>query len=251
MKTLTHSLRGSMLGATVLAAFCVVCRPTSAGVVTAIWNSASDVPVVASNYTATGHTVDFTLKFAPDTGTDLMVVRNAGLDFIVGAFDNLTNGQPVTLSCGGTNYLFVANYYGGTGNDLVLVWACNRVFAWGGNYRGQVGDNTTTNRLLPVPVTATGALAGKTLVAIAADRTHSLALCSDGTLAAWGANDRGQLGDNTGGNYGARSLVPMVVNRAPGVSALAGKSVVAIACGEYHSLALCSDGTVAAWGDNS
>ena len=38
---------------------------------------------------------------------------------------------------------------------------------------------------------------GKTVVAIAAGDHHSLALCSDGTVAAWGANCLGQLGDNT------------------------------------------------------
>ena len=45
-------------------------------------------------------------------------------------------------------------------------------------------------------------------------------------------------------------LVPVAVNTASGVSALYGKTVVAIAAGAYHSLALCSDGTVAAWGYN-
>ncbi len=43
------------------------------------------------------------------------------------------------LSYGGAIYSFVANYYGGSGNDLVLVWANNRAFAWGYNYYGQLG----------------------------------------------------------------------------------------------------------------
>jgi hypothetical protein len=45
--------------------------------------------------------------------------------------------------------------------------------------------------------------------------------------------------------------VPVVVNTASGVSALSGRTVVAVAAGYYHSLAQCSDGTVAAWGNNS
>ena len=40
-----------------------------------------------------GNTVNFTLNFAPATGTDLTVVKNTGLSFIVGTFDNLTNGR--------------------------------------------------------------------------------------------------------------------------------------------------------------
>ena len=59
-----------------------------------------------------------------------MVVKNTGLSFIAGTFANLTNGQVVTFSQGVTNYTFVANYYGGSGNDLVLVWADNRPFGW-------------------------------------------------------------------------------------------------------------------------
>ena len=53
---------------------------------------------------------------------------------------------------------------------------------------------------MPVAVnTGSGvsALYGKTVVAIAAGSSHSLALCSDGTVAAWGYNAYGQLGDNT------------------------------------------------------
>ena len=90
------------------------------------------------------------------------------------------------------------------------------------------------------------ALFGETVVAIAAGSYQSLALCSDGTVAAWGGNDNGELGDNT--TTGHR--VPVAVNTASGVSALYGKRVAAIAAGYYHSLALCSDGTVAAWGSN-
>ena len=48
-----------------------------------------------------GDTVDFTLNFVPEPGTELMVVLNTNLDFIVGEFDNLAQGQAVALSYGG------------------------------------------------------------------------------------------------------------------------------------------------------
>jgi alpha-tubulin suppressor-like RCC1 family protein len=180
--------------------------------------------------------VNFTLNYAPATGTELMVVRNTGLGFITGTFNNLAQGQRVSLSFGGIAYDFVANYYGGSGNDLVLVWATNRAFAWGSNANGQLGDNSTTQ-----PV-----LAGKTVLTISAGSAHSLALCSDGTVAAWGSNTYGQLGDNTT----TQRLLPVAVNSASGVSALFGKTVIAISAGGWHSMALCSDGTVVAWGYN-
>jgi hypothetical protein len=86
------------------------------------------------------------------------------------------------------------------------------------------------------------------VVAIAAGANHSLALCSDGAVVAWGNNYNGQLGINT--NATNSKLVPTEVNRAPG-SPLYGKRVVSIAAGQNHSLAVCLDGTIAAWGANS
>jgi|GEM_PF-641641 len=127
-----------------------------------------------------------------------------------------------------------------------------RVVSWGANFYGGLGNNSTTQSGVPVPVDATAtdgsALAGKTVIAMAGGTYHSLALCSDGTLAAWGGNFSGPLGTNSTKN----SKLPVAVNTlAADGSALAGKTVVAIAAGSYHSLALCSDGTVAAWGGNS
>ena len=86
---------------------------------TAMWNAASDVPLSASSFTALG-TVSLTLNFAPPNGTNLTVVNNTGTSPISGTFSNLAQGQAVPLTYSGVTYNFVANYYGGTGNDLVL-----------------------------------------------------------------------------------------------------------------------------------
>ncbi len=109
------------------------------------YSSATDVPLTANGFTATGYSVYFTLNYAPAPGTTLTVVNNTGLSFINGTFSNLAQGQPVALTFGGITYSFVANYYGGTGNDLVLQWAANRPLAWGLNGSGQLGDNSTAN----------------------------------------------------------------------------------------------------------
>ena len=218
-----------------------------AAVVNATWNTASDVPVTAASYTATGNTVNFTLNHAPATGAFLTVVKNTGLPFIQGTFGNLTQGQAVALVHAGITYNFVANYFGGTGNDLILQWANALPTAWGYNSIGQLGNNSTTNSYVPIAVSASGVLSGKTVIAIAGGTFHSLALCSDGTVASWGYGGYGQLGNNST----ASSLVPVAVT-ATGV--LSGKTVIAIAGGLNHSLnhslALCSDGTLAAWGEN-
>ncbi len=106
-----------------------------------------------------------------------------------------------------------------------------------------MGIGSITNTSVQVDITTSGILNGKTAVSLAAGGSHSLALCSDGTVAAWGYNSYGQLGNNSTTN----SSVPVSVTSS---GVLAGRTVVAIAAGDAHSLALCSDGTVAAWGNN-
>ena len=119
-----------------------------------------------------------------------------------------------------------------------------RPYAWGHNGFGQIGDNTTVQRILPV-LTA-GVLVNKTVVALAGGQRHSLALCSDGTVAAWGNNTFGMLGNGTSVN----SSVPVAVTMAA-VLTNNNKTVIAIGAGIDYSLALCSDGTVASWGINT
>jgi len=211
-------------------------------VVNATYNTAATIPVVASSYTATGNTVNFTLGFAPTAGTNLTVINNTGLDFISGTFGNLMHGQAVTLSYNGATYPFVANYYGGTGNDLVLQWALQDLVTWGSNGEGELGNGSNASNRVPGTVTASGVLSGKTVIAIAAGSGPNMALCSDGTLAAWGPNVFGNLGNGTATN----SNVPVAVIQN---GVLSGKTVIAIAAGYRHSVALCSDGTVASWGE--
>jgi alpha-tubulin suppressor-like RCC1 family protein len=69
-----------------------------------------------------------------------------------------------------------------------------KLYAWGYNVYGQLGDGSTTQRLSPVQVSLP---AGVTPTAVAAGRFHSLAIGSDGKLYAWGYNGIGQLGDGS------------------------------------------------------
>ena len=75
---------------------------------------------------------------------------------------------------------------------------------------------------------------------IACGRHHSLAIRSDGTLWAWGANDYGQLGLGTA--HGGAHSSPVRVGTAA--------NWAAVACGATYSLALRGDGTLWAWGFN-
>ncbi|MFE7469304.1 Ig-like domain repeat protein [Streptomyces sp. NPDC057499] len=101
-----------------------------------------------------------------------------------------------------------------------------RVFAWGANHEGQVGDGTTTDRLTPVPITFP---AGTFITDIAASQGgHSMALSSDGRVFTWGANNYGQIGDGTRNDR----LTPYHVLLPAGVT------ISAIGIGNWHSLAL-------------
>jgi alpha-tubulin suppressor-like RCC1 family protein len=206
--------------------------------------SATTVPLSVSSYDASGNFANLSLGYAPTPGTTLTLVKLTGLGFIQGRFTNLEQGQYVSLVYQGVVYRFVVNYYGGTGNDLVLQWANDQTYAWGANSYGQLGNNGTGNSSLPTSVLGSGALSGKTVVAVSAGSFHSLALCADGTLVAWGRNDLGQLGDNST----TSSSVPVAITNS---GALSGKTVVAVSAGYYHNLALCSDGTMVAWGQNT
>jgi hypothetical protein len=105
--------------------------------------------------------------------------------------------------------------------------------AWGYNFSGQLGNNSPFNSSVPVAVSGGGLLAGKVVTSVAAGHGHSLARCADGSVAVWGANGSGQLGNrSTSGTW-----VPQAVDSS---GVLAGKAVAVIAGGENHTLALAS-----------
>jgi alpha-tubulin suppressor-like RCC1 family protein len=118
------------------------------------------------------------------------------------------------------------------------------VKSWGANEYGQLGDGTETERALPVAVSG---LSGVT--AIAAGKNHSLAVVAQGAVMAWGNNEEGQLG--VGSHIGPEEcgISPLFAcSRTPvAVSGLSGVKVISAGA---HSLAMRSNGTVMAWGQN-
>ena len=111
------------------------------------------------------------------------------------------------------------------------------VMSWGRNDVGQLGNGTQADSAVPTPVKGLTGVA-----AIAGGGQHALALLSDGTVMAWGDNESDQLGDGQDVSTQSLSTVPVPVVKITGVRA--------VAAGSQHSLALLSDGTVRAWGDN-
>ena len=208
------------------------------------FTSAEAPALRADGFSTGGVEAPLQLAFHPQVGSALVLVENTSLEPIHGEFSNLTQGQRITLEFEGVAYDFIVNYYGGSGNDLVLHWADTFAAAWGLNSHGQLGKGDTRDAASPVYVHLTAnVLAGKTLMDASAGYLHSLALCHDGTMASWGYNTQGQLGLGHRDHVHLPTLIPTGGD-------LQGKRIIAIAAGAYHNLALASDGSLFAWGMN-
>lgn len=126
--------------------------------------------------------------------------------------------------------------HGGEGHSL-LAAAGGAVWAWGDNGAGQLGLDPGATSYSATPVRVSGL---SDVVGISANWRFGLALSSDGSVWAWGNNDRGQLGVDPGATPSSRT--PVRVSDVGGA--------IAVGTGVNFGLAVLSDGTVRAWGDN-
>jgi alpha-tubulin suppressor-like RCC1 family protein len=143
------------------------------------------------------------------------------------------------------------------GEDSSCAIADGKVYCWGYNASGQIGDGTTSMRSTPTPVVTSTALSGKTAMTVhvgqagvfvgynntvPATTTRPPSFEPDFSTAAWGENQRGGLGDGTLVN----ALSPTSVLNS---GALAGKKISAMESGNSHSCAI-SEGELYCWGYN-
>ncbi|MCS6774127.1 MAG: hypothetical protein NZ693_08455 [Thermoflexales bacterium] len=113
--------------------------------------------------------------------------------------------------------------------------AAGGVLCWGSNRDGQLGDGTTTDRLLPVSVPSLTS----GVRALAAGSSHTCALLANG-VRCWGSNTSAQLGN---GRVGGFSPTPVDVLGL-------GADVQALSAGDGYTCALLRDGSVRCWGTN-
>jgi alpha-tubulin suppressor-like RCC1 family protein len=128
-----------------------------------------------------------------------------------------------------------------------LAIAGGEIYASGNNASGQLGDGTLKPSSIPVRIDYFKDIL---ITAVAAGQSHSLALGQNGKVYAWGSNDLGQLG--LGLNAAGFHSTPQIVDFGD-MTGAAGEAltIVAVAAGANHSLALRSDSLVYAWGANS
>jgi alpha-tubulin suppressor-like RCC1 family protein len=124
------------------------------------------------------------------------------------------------------------------GGDFSLaIGSDGRLFAWGNNAYGQLGDGTITGRVQPEPIVLSP---GVRPTLISAGYDANLAVGSDGDLYVWGANLHGQLGDGT----------TILRARPEPIKLGSGALPLRISAGALASLAISSNRVLYSWGDN-
>jgi alpha-tubulin suppressor-like RCC1 family protein len=164
----------------------------------------------------------------------------------------LVSGSGVVAITAGSNHSFALKSDG-------------TVLGWGVNGGGQLGDDSTTLRAVPVPVLCRpDDLPGSTfcsngnvlqgVVAVSASNAISIALMADQTLLAWGGNTSGQVGDGTTTQRKRPVNVCAVGATAPCQVAngniLQGVANLAVSSLSAAGYALMPDGSLLAWGNN-
>jgi hypothetical protein len=144
---------------------------------------------------------------------------------------NLDSTTPVTVTglSSGVGAIVAGGYH------TCAVTTAGNLLCWGHNASGQLGDNSTTNRAIPVPV----ANLGSEVAAVAGGYSHTCELTTAGVVRCWGDNTYGQLGDGTTTERHA----PVLVSSLAGVS-------TAVAGANGHTCALTTAGGALCWGAN-
>ena len=121
-----------------------------------------------------------------------------------------------------------------------------KLYSWGDNDYGQLGDGTTTDSSMPICISdiENSPLREKNIIDVYGGFTV-IAKDSSGKLYTWGENDYGQLGDGTTTN----SSMPICISDMEN-SPLNGKDIVDV-YNDFGIIAKSSDGKLYSWGDNS
>ena len=131
------------------------------------------------------------------------------------------------------------------GNGHSLAIKDGKVWAWGYNGQGQLGNGTTTNQSTPVQVLTVDSSGNDEVLsnvkAIACGNNTSYAVTQNGDVYAWGQNNAYQIGDGTKTNRSkAKKVIFSDIH-----------NITKIAAGAGGVMVVRNDGRIFGWGENS
>ena len=137
-------------------------------------------------------------------------------------------------------------------NPVIVLDNKGKVYTWGNNNSGQLGDGSNTNRNTPICISELeNDLKGKKIVNVylnldIGDQWNSIiALDNEGKVYTWGDNDDGQLGDGTNEDRNTAICISELEND------LKGKNIVDIFLSIYFNrICLDNEGKLYTWGNN-
>ena len=127
-----------------------------------------------------------------------------------------------------------ANKINGRETNVIAMKTDGTLWAWGGNSKGELGQNNITQYSSPVQITGT---TWNVLNIAGTNCRTTLCTKTDGTLWTWGRNEYGQMGNNNTTLYSSPVQVP-------------GTTWKATINDGYKSMAFKTDGTLWTWGRN-
>lgn len=223
-------------------------------------NGIKDIPTLLSHSNLAGHTI--TDVKAGGLNSYLLTSEGKVFSFGIGFTGTLGNGDSLDVyvptlldhtNLGGKKIVDIAVGWNGIEGNIrshaLLLADDGSLFSMGNNNAGQLGTGDFTNRFIPTPVTTN--LTGKTVVKIAANAQHSMAIISDGSVYLWGDGDPGEMGF---GNTDTLNVPTLATHANVG-----GKKVIDGAIGTTsfvdspspHFIVLLEDSTLYSFGEGS
>lgn len=113
----------------------------------------------------------------------------------------------------------------------------NKLWCWGNNGNGQIGDGTTSTRVVPTPVLNLG----DEVMQVSTSAYHTCALTSTWNVYCWGINDYAQSGDSARNNV----LTPNLIND------FGSSRPISVSTGLYNTCLLFDNGSIGCFGKAS
>ncbi|MDG0888296.1 RCC1 domain-containing protein [Paracholeplasma manati] len=125
------------------------------------------------------------------------------------------------------------------------ITSTGRIFSWGRNDQGQLGDGLFTNSSSPKEITSKFNLyPGEVVSKVSFGTSHSSAITSNGRLFMWGKNDQGQLGNSL--TINSSIPIDITMNFNLNTDEYISKS----ALGDSFSSVMTTKGRIFTWGKN-